>query len=119
MTLLKRAIRLHFPRAYPLSLSSPATDDSGPRLLATNAPYVYSFRSTSTSSPWSTVSFKSYSRNKFNSNGLTTVCEANFRGADGTRERQIYGQGAYFGEGAYTTRTEWPMYELPARLLTA
>lgn len=118
MTLLDR-VDAHASHLPPLRLSSSATDDSGARLLATNAPYVYSFRSTSSSSPWSTVSFKSYSRDKFNSNGLTTVCEANFRGENGTRERQIYGQGAYFGEGAYTTRTEWPMYKLPARLLTA
>lgn len=103
----------------PLLRLLSATDGTGARLMATNAPYVYSFKSTSASNPWSTVSYKQYTREEFKSNGLTVVCEANFKGESGKRERQIYAQGAYFSEGAKSDRKEWPMYRLPESLLTA
>ncbi|PWY99177.1 putative major allergen Mal f 1 precursor [Testicularia cyperi] len=73
-------------------------------LFGTKAPTVYSFTSTDN---WRTAAMKTYTRNEFKSNSLTVVTEGNFNGG-----QQVYGGGAYFGEGARGGRTQFPLYRI-------
>lgn len=100
-------------------------------LLATNAPYIYSFRSTDR---WTTAEYRTFTRPELRNNSLTTVTELVF----GDR-RHAYAAGAYFvswsgsgrgkslldcryltliaplliqGKGKFNTRTSWPLYKV-------
>lgn len=73
-------------------------------LFGTKAPNAYRFQSTDR---WRTASVTSSTRSEFQSNSLTVVTEANFNG-----QQQIYGGGAYFGEGAHGGRTQFPLYRI-------
>lgn len=90
-------------------------DGSGDRLVVTNAPYVYSFRSTDN---WQTATYKQFYRDEFRNNSLTTVTDLVFGDeAKGTLQRCIYGAGAYFGKGKFQSRTNWPLYKISSKLL--
>ncbi|SNX86531.1 probable Major allergen Mal f 1 precursor [Melanopsichium pennsylvanicum] len=73
-------------------------------LFGTKAPNAYRFQS---NDRWRTASITSTTRDEFKSNSLTVVTEANFDG-----QQQIYGGGAYFGEGAHGGRTQFPLYRI-------
>lgn len=73
-------------------------------LFGAKAPLAYRFES---SDGWRSASVRSSTRDEFKSNSLTVVTEANFDG-----QQQIYGGGAYFGEGANGGRTQFPLYRI-------
>lgn len=73
-------------------------------LFGTRAPNAYRFQS---NDRWRTASVTSSTRNEFQSNSLTVVTEANFNG-----QQEIYGGGAYFGEGSKGGRTAFPLYRI-------
>lgn len=73
-------------------------------LFGAKAPNAYRFES---NDRWRSASVRSSTRDEFKSNSLTVVTEANFNG-----QQEIYGGGAYFGEGAYGGRTQFPLYRI-------
>ncbi|KAJ1025940.1 hypothetical protein NDA16_002566 [Ustilago loliicola] len=73
-------------------------------LFGTRAPIAFRFES---NDRWRSASVASSTRDEFSSNSLTVVTEANFDG-----QQQIYGGGAYFGEGAHGGRTQFPLYRI-------
>ncbi|TKY85590.1 hypothetical protein EX895_005752 [Sporisorium graminicola] len=73
-------------------------------LFGAKAPNAYRFQS---NDRWRTASVKSSTRSEFGSNSLTVVTEANFNG-----QQEVYGGGAYFGEGAHGGRTQFPLYRI-------
>lgn len=73
-------------------------------LFGTKAPKVYRFKSNDN---WKSASLKTFTRDEFGSNSLTVVTEGNFD--DG---QQLYGGGAYFGEGAHGGRSKFPLYRI-------
>lgn len=87
----------------------PSQNNSGYRLLGAKAPTVYSFKSTD---GWNSVTFKTFTRNEFKSNSLTSIVEGKNGGQSG-----VYGTGAYFGEGAHGGRTTFPAYKIDNSLL--
>lgn len=73
-------------------------------LFAAKAPTAYRFVS---NDRWRSATVYSATRNEFNSNSLTVVAEGNFNGG-----QQVYGGGAYFGEGAKGGRATFPLYRI-------
>ncbi|SPO24064.1 probable Major allergen Mal f 1 precursor [Ustilago trichophora] len=73
-------------------------------LFGTKAPNAYRFQS---NDRWRSATVTSSTRDEFKSNSLTVVTEANFNG-----QQEIYGGGAYFGEGAHGGRTQFPLYRI-------
>lgn len=73
-------------------------------LFGAKAPNAYRFQS---SDRWRTASVKASTRSEFGSNSLTVVTEANFGG-----QQEVYGGGAYFGEGAHGGRSQFPLYRI-------
>ncbi|CBQ69327.1 probable Major allergen Mal f 1 precursor [Sporisorium reilianum SRZ2] len=73
-------------------------------LFGAKAPNAYRFQS---SDRWRTASVKAATRSEFGSNSLTVVTEARFNG-----QQQVYGGGAYFGEGAHGGRSQFPLYRI-------
>ncbi|KIS67043.1 putative Major allergen Mal f 1 precursor [Mycosarcoma maydis] len=73
-------------------------------LFGAKAPNAYRFQS---NDRWRTASVRSWTRNEFQTNSLTVVTDASFNG-----EQQIYGGGAYFGEGAKGGRSQFPLYRI-------
>lgn len=113
------------PTAYPITINGNFGSLSGtekiknfpgllavkgaPRLLATKAPYIYSFSSTD---DWSSVSFKTYTRKEFQTDSLTSIVEYQVG-----NKRGVYGTGAYFSEGAHGGRKSTPAYKIDKSLL--
>ncbi|EST09254.1 Six-bladed beta-propeller, TolB-like protein [Kalmanozyma brasiliensis GHG001] len=73
-------------------------------LFAAKAPNTYRFQS---SDRWRSATVRSATRDEFKTNSLTVVTEASFNG-----KTQVYGGGAYFGEGAKGGRTTFPLYRI-------
>ena len=73
-------------------------------LFGTKAPNAYRFDS---GDRWRSATVRSSTRDEFKSNSLTVVTEARFNG-----QQEIYGGGAYFGEGAKGGRTQFPLYRI-------
>ncbi len=73
-------------------------------LFGTKAPNAYRIESRDR---WRSARVTSSTRDEFKSNSLTVVTEANFNG-----QQEIYGGGAYFGEGANGGRTQFPLYRI-------
>ncbi|CAO1628115.1 unnamed protein product [Parajaminaea phylloscopi] len=78
-------------------------------LVATNAPDVYSFRSTDR---WQSVEYRKYTRPELRSNSMTTATDLVFG-----KERHVYAAGAYFGNGKFSKRTSWPLYKVADYLI--
>ena len=73
-------------------------------LFGAKAPNAYRFQS---NDRWRSASVRSSTRSEFGSNSLTVITEANFNG-----QQEVYGGGAYFGEGARGGRTQFPLYRI-------